>query len=66
MNYITQLASFNSKVRIHNLIESHNKIQDCRPPIAFRPGGKDINGGVATCSFDKSSNLKTKLVHVII
>ena len=36
----------NAKVHIYHLIESHNGKQDCSPPIAFTPGGKDINGGV--------------------
>jgi len=42
----SKLAFLKSKVHMHNLIELHSKIQDCKLPIAFTPSGKDINGGV--------------------
>jgi len=40
------LVFFKSKVHIYKLIKLHNKIQGCRPPRAFTPEGKDINGEV--------------------
>ena len=62
------LALFKSKVHIHSLNELHIKIHDCRPPIAFIPGEKGINGGVeqphAQWIISKPKN-KTSAQHII-
>ena len=43
------------------------KIQDCRPPIAFTPGEKNINGGVEQPDAQWIiSKPKTKSVYVTI
>jgi len=59
-------ADIKSKVHIHNLNESHNTIQVCRPPIAIAPGEKGVNRGVEQPHAQWIiSNLKTKPVHSI-
>jgi len=57
----------NVYIYIYILVEEHIKLHVCRPPVAFTPGGKGINGVVEQPHAQWIiPNPKTKRLHIIL